>query len=453
MPAPLTERRPGSEIPLFKTEKPPSQRYVITGMGTINPAGRDVPSTIANFRTGGAFLSPTEKVLPEEDLKFTNIKVVGHVKGWDPIAELQHMGVTEKDLKQYSRVVQFALKATDEALADAGLLGEDRQLLPHIDRTLVGVRMGTGIGGAAHIARVFENLKKGGRRNINDVFLALIERVSTAVSMHYGAQAILETNSNACATGVMSLIGGVKDVMAGDADIMIVGAGDATVNLESLTIFETLRYALSKSSDVNAASLPGDKRRGGFVFSEGFGVYVIETLEHARKRGARIYAELLGWGATADAFHETAPNPDGEGLARAMQRATRNINPEVLGTAVVEVNAHGTGTVAGDPPEVKAVKSQFPEGNWGNVVYDAHKSRIGHTLGGAGTVELVSSVVALQDGVVSGTANLLQPMDELAGLCVPTQPTKKDPVVIIKNGSGFGGPNGSVALARPSDIR
>lgn len=429
----MTER----EGDLSSKEFDPKRRIVVTGIGMVTPLGLDTKSTWNNLVNGKSGIAPI-------DIEFTKIKVAGQIKNFDQVSALSEF-VLQKNLRRISRPSQLSTAAAIEALRNAGLLNGNK-LKDGIDPNRVGVRIGTGIGGANLITGVSERIKAGARVSPFDTLLVEPERVASVVSMSLGLKGPLAMPSAACATGNLAITDGYKDIMFGDADIMLVGGVESTIEQVILNLFDAVG-ALSHESDpekAQKASRPFDKTRNGFVMSEGAGILVLEEFEHAKKRGAKILAELIGYGNTADAGDDTAPS--GEGAERAIKEAMRKsggIPPEGL----IYINAHATSTPAGDPVEILAIKSVF--GGRKELAVSSTKGSTGHLMGGAGGVEAAFSVLALSEGILPPTVNLDSPMDEASGInLVPNEAQKRQPNTAINNGFGFGGFNSVTVFRR-----
>lgn len=366
-------------------ERESKPRIVITGMGAITNLGLDVKTFSKNIIEARSGISPIE-------LPYTGVKVAGKIHDFNPEVALEGLFKKSVDVKRMSRSVQFATAATKEALADAGLLGLDNKITDIVDENRIGTIIGTGIGGASNIVESERILAKGGRVNFTDLFSSEPERVASAVSMTFGLKGPVLMVSAACATGNAAVIHGAQQILLGEADMMVVGGAEACLHEVTLSLFESVRLAVTRNSDPLTASKPYNKESDGFVMSEGAGIFVIESLEHARIRGARIYAEVAGYGMTADAYHDTAPSVDGQ--VRAINLAMRNA--DIPKEKLIYINTHGTSTSTGDPAELTAIKKALPEQN---KVLSATKSMIGHKVGAAGAVEGIATIKALNDDI------------------------------------------------------
>jgi len=407
------------------------RRIVVTGMGMISPLGLDVKTSWQRLIAGETGIVPI-------DLPFVkNIKVAGEIgKKFDPNILLEGF-VLPKDLRRISTPARFALAAAIEACREARLL-DGKKLKDEIDPNKAGVGIGTGIGGGYNISEISERIKRGEECSPFDILNLLPDRIASVVAIKLGLKGPLAMPAAACATGNLAITFGY-DMIKRKADIMIVGGAEATIEHVGLNTFDGAK-ALSRETDPRKASRPFDKNRTGFVMSEGASVMVLEEREHALRRGAKILAEMVGYGNTSDAFHDTAPN--GEGAERAMEEAIEQMGglPE---SGLTYVHAHGTGTPMNDKTEIPVIK---------RVVYDRHKLKevavsstkgaTGHMIGAAGSTGAVFSVKAIVEGVLPPTINLEEPMDEAVGMdLVPNVARKAQPVIAINNSFGFGGFN------------
>lgn len=421
-------------------EKRPDKRYVVTGMGLVTPLGLSVAETWHNLKLGKSGISSI-------DLPHTNVKVAGVISGFDPEKELAHI-VSPRELKRLDSSVQYILKAIDEALKDAGLLGDDGKILPDIKRHRVGIQIGTGMGGMLHVVEVAKRMEEGARVWPYDLLQTLPERVATVASMKYGLQGRIEATIAACASGSVATIGGLEKLKLGEADYMVVGGTEGTIRSVTLRSFEAAG-ALSLERNPERASRPFDKKRTGFVMAEGAGSLVVERLTHARKRNARIYAEVIGYGNTADASHDTDPTV--EGATRCMRKALQGVPQRLRREGTFYINAHGTSTLPGDRNEPTAIKRLWQPDDYPRLVVSAPKSKLGHTMGAAGAVESVITIMALNEGVIDGTVNLDDPIDEVEGLHIPTQTEERSIDVALNNSFGFGGINSTIVFTRLRD--
>lgn len=420
------------------TEFARQRRIVVTGIGMVTPLGLDVNTTWENLKAGKSGITPIES-------KLTLIKVAGQVKDFDPASS----GViSTKELLRISRSSQMSVVAAFEALTNAGLLGQDKKLLPSINSELIGVKIGTGIGGATEIPEVSEKLKSGRRVSSLDSLRVEPERVASVVSMKFGLRGPLAAPTAACATGNIAITWGYQDIFSGEADIMVVGGVESMFNNEVTRALYDASRALSRDED-ERASRPFHKTRNGFVMSEGAGVLVLEDYAHAQKRGAKILAELVGCKNTADAESDTAPS--GEGAERAMRGALQKAG-HIAEKGTIYVNAHATSTPKGDEIEVNAIKRVLGHRDLRDIAVSSTKGATGHLMGGAGAVEAIICIKALGEGVIPPTINLDDPLEEGEGVnLVPIDAQVKKIDVAVNNGFGFGGINSTTIFAMPED--
>jgi len=375
------------------TELADSQRVVITGLGAITPLGLDVDSFFQGLLEGKNGISKVESFDTE---KFT-CKIGGEIKDFDATNYMD-----PKEARRNDRFVHFAFAATKQAVADAGL-NMDQE-----DPDRVGVFIGSGIGGMDTIEKNCIKLIEGGPRKVSPFMIpALISNMASGViGIELGAMGPNFSIVSACATGAHAIGESLKTLRLGEADVMIAGGSEATITSLSYAGFCSMKAMSTNNDDPEHASRPFDLNRDGFVMGEGAGVVVLETLEHAKKRGAKIHCELVGYGASCDANHITAPHPEGKGLIGAMKRALHSA--QLNTTDVGYINAHGTSTPYNDRFETMAVKTLFGE-HMKNVPMSSTKSMTGHLLGAAGGVESVACVRMLETGILAPTINYQEP--------------------------------------------
>jgi len=407
------------------------RRVVITGMGTVNPLANDVAGYWPALLEGRSGIAPLTLL----DAKDFRVQFGGEVKNFDPAVG----GHDPKSLRRMDRFSQFAMVASAEAIRDSGLDFSKE------DPYRCGVILGCGIGGLNTFEEGHSDFLQSGPRKIN--LLIIPKMIANAapgnISIHYGLMGVNTSVATACASAGNAVHDAMRAIRLGEADVIVSGGTEAAITPMGLGGFCSLR-ALSLRNDAPAkASRPFDQDRDGFVLSEGAGIVVLEEYEHAKKRGAHIYAELLGSGATSDAHHITAPHPEGKGAVRAMQNALRDaqVNPD----QVDYVNAHGTSTDLGDVAETNALKVAFGEHSR-KLLISSTKSMIGHLLGASGGVELIACVLSIRDGIVHPTINL----DAADPLCdldyVPNTARRHKVRVAISNSFGFGGHNACLAV-------
>lgn len=421
-------------------------RVVVTGIGVVTPLGNDLESTWQGILNGNGGITELDHTaiadrshLPKLSDYSLDVYVGGQLNpelDFGAYLEQNHPSFNRKDLKRMSRATQLSLTVTTQALIDAGILKEG-QIDPLIDAERFGSRIGTCVGGMDHIASVYERMTESQKRGFGfDALIAGLERVSTVPSMSFGAQGPTETPTAACATGSLAIIGAYKDIIAGDADIMITGGVDTSIDPIALKMFSAIN-ALTPSRDPKRASLPFDRDRSGFVMAEGGAVLILESEEHAKKRGAKIYAELAGYGTSSDADHDTRPH--GRGAKNSIRRAFQRAGLPDSGS--IYFNAHGTGTPEGDGKEIDAIREVLEElPGHPEFSVSSSKGDIGHTMGASGAVETAISLKALKEKVAPPTRGLQNPLEEGKEInLVPNDPQSQDIGMVIKENFGFGG--------------
>lgn len=362
-------------------------------------------------------------------------QIAAEVKNFDPLNYIE-----KKEVKKMARFIHLAIAASDEALKASGL-----KITPENDER-VGVHIGSGIGGFDIIEREHSALIEGGPRKISPFFIpsAIINLAAGQVSMRHGAKGPNEATATACTTSAHSVGDSFRIIQHGDADVMIAGGSEAAVTPMGVGGFGAMRALSTRNDAPEKASRPWDQARDGFVIGEGSGILILEELEHARKRGAPILAEIVGYGMSADAYHITQPAPEHEGGFRVMRNAVRDagVDPQVIGY----VNAHGTSTPIGDTLEAHAIRNFFGEHK---IAVSSTKSMTGHLLGGAGGLEAAITVLALRDQILPPTINLENPDPDTAGMdLVPNQARKTKIEYAMSNSFGFGGTNGALLFRR-----
>ncbi|HKW46443.1 MAG TPA: beta-ketoacyl-ACP synthase II [Gemmatimonadaceae bacterium] len=412
------------------------RRVVVTGLGAITPVGNDVAATWRALVEGVPGAGPITKF----DASKFPVRFACEVKGFDP---LQYMD--RKEAKRADPYAQYALAGSAQAMADAGLTDPGMY-----DPDRVGVILGSGIGGLKSFEEQHDTYRERGPSKISPFFIPMFiaDIAAGLVSMRYNAKGPNYATISACATSAHAIGDAFRTIQYGDADIVITGGSEATVTPMAIGGFANMKALSERNDTPETASRPFDKTRDGFVMGEGSGVVVLEDYEHAKKRGVRIYAEIVGYGATGDAYHLTAPAPDGEGAQRAMRRALADakLRPE----DVDYINAHGTSTPANDLNETKAIKAVF-----GDVAAEVNvsstKSMTGHMLGAAGAVEFIICTLAVRDCVVPPTINYEHPDPDLDLNYTPNRAVRRDVEVALSNSFGFGGHNVTLAVRRFRD--
>ncbi len=410
------------------------QRVVVTGLGTINPCGQDVASTWRSLLDGRSGIGPITRF----DASQFAVRIAGEVKEFDPTQRID-----ERDAKRVGRFANLALWAADEAMSHAGFVRGE--VWPDPDR--FGVYLGSGVGGLPELVEGAFTVRDEGPRRLSPFVLprSLVNLAAGQVAIRYTARGPSLCVSTACASANQSIGEAWSLLRTGEVDVVLAGGCEASISPLGIGGFMAMK-ALSRRNDAPIeASRPFDRERDGFVMGEGAGVLVLERLEHAQARGAHILAEIVGFGASTDAYHITSPSEDGQGAARAMERALRSagLAPE----AVQHINAHGTGTAANDRIETVAIRRLFGA-HAEKIAISATKSLTGHLLGAAGGLEAIATVMALQTGVVPGTANLTNPDPECDLDYVTEGARRCRPAVALSNGFGFGGTNTALAFRR-----
>ncbi|MBV7273267.1 beta-ketoacyl-ACP synthase II [Clostridiaceae bacterium UIB06] len=410
------------------------KRVVITGLGAITPVGNDVSSFWNNIKNG----VPGIDFIKSFDTEGFKVKLAAEVKDFDPLKYIE-----KKEAKRMDTFCQFALASAIQAVENSKLDVEN------VEKERFGVIVGSGIGGIGTIEKEQTKLLEKGPGRVQPLFIPMIISNMAAgnIAIKFGARGICTTVVTACATGT-NCIGEAFHAIKNDlADIMIAGGTEASITPLSVAGFTSLT-ALSKSADPKRASIPFDKERDGFVMGEGSGILVLESLEHAQKRGATIYAEVVGYGSTCDAYHITSPDPDGEGAARAMQIA---INEAGIDKEEVSyINAHGTSTPVNDKFETGAIKRVFGE-SASNIPISSTKSMTGHLLGAAGAIEAIVCVKALEEGFVPPTVGYEVPDEECDLDYVPNAGRTAELKYAMSNSLGFGGHNAVILLKKWSE--
>jgi 3-oxoacyl-[acyl-carrier-protein] synthase II len=408
------------------------RRVVVTGLGIISPVGNGVPEAWKNILAGNSGIT---RITRFDASAFTS-QIAGEVKGFDPAQVL-----SVKEARRFDTFIHYGLAAAIEAIKDSGLDFDREQ------REQVGVCIGSGIGGLPLIEETHKTVLASGPRKISPFFIpgSIINLIAGQLSIMYGLKGPNLALVTACTTANHCIGDAGRLIEYGDADVMVAGGSEACISPLGLGGFCAARALSTRNDDPAAASRPWDKDRDGFVLGEGSGVLVLEEFEHARKRGAKVYCELSGYGMSADAHHITAPCEDGEGAVRCMNNALRNAG--LNRDQVNYINAHGTSTPLGDVAETVAVKNCF--GDYARkLAISSTKSMTGHLLGAAGGVEAVFSALAVREQVAPPTINLTQPDPECDLDYVPNAARKMTIDVAVSNSFGFGGTNGSLVFRR-----
>ena len=406
------------------------ETIVATGLGAITPLGLDVPSTwqaVTEGRSGVGRIT----LFDPSDIK---AQIAAEVKNYNPTDYFP-----AKEARRYDRYIQFALIAADEAMKDSGL----EITSENADR--IGVISGTGIGGIGTLVKENDLMREKGPTRVSPFFIPMIlaDTAPGLIAIKHGAKGPNMVITSACASSANAIGEALRIIRSGDADAIIVGGSEASVFLLALAGFSTMQATSRRNSDPERACRPFDADRDGFLPGEGAAFMVIERLSHAKARGANIYGEIAGYGATADAFHITAPASDGEGAARAMKHALDDAG--ISPSDVDYVNAHGTSTPLNDPMETKAIKIVFGDRAY-QIPISATKSMMGHLLGAAGAAEAIVSLKTIETGVITPTINYETPDPECDLDYVPNTAREADVRVVLSNSFGFGGHNASLVF-------
>lgn len=408
-----------------------SRRVVVTGLGAITPIGNNVEAFWNGLKEKKVGIGP----ITYFDTADYKAKLAGEVKDFDP-----KQYIDPKAAKRMEKFCQFAVCAAKEAIEDAGLNMEQE------DPFRVGVSVGSGIGSLQSVEREYSKMLQKGPNRVNPLLVPLMISNMAAgnVSIQFGMRGKCINVVTACATGTHSIGEAFRTIQYGDADVMIAGGTEASITPIGVAGFSALT-ALSTSEDPMRASIPFDKDRNGFVMGEGAGIVVLESLEHAQARGAKIYAELAGYGATGDAYHITSPAEDGSGAAKAMEMAIADagLKPE----DVDYINAHGTSTHHNDLFETKAIKLALGD-HAGNVKINSTKSMIGHLLGAAGGVEFITCVKSIEEGFVHATAGLQEEDPECDLDYTKGEGVSMNVNCALSNSLGFGGHNATLLVKK-----
>jgi len=410
-----------------------TRRVVVTGLGTLTPLANDFPKTWDRLIRGESGIAPVTAF----DTTGYDCRIAGEVRNFDPATAFKN----PKDVRRTDRYTHLAMAAAGEAWRDAGL----EQASIDLDRA--GVLVGSGIGGLRTLEEQHTILKDRGPKKVSPFMIPMmINNIASGhISMHFGLRGPNFAIVSACATATHSIGEGWRLIRESEADLIIAGGSEAAVVGLGLSGFGAMKALSTRNDEPTRASRPFDKGRDGFVLSEGAGVIVLEEYNHAKKRNARIYGEILGYGATADAYHLTAPAPEGAGAARAMRIALQHakINPE----QVDYINAHGTSTPQGDICETQAIKAVLGA-HAKKVAVSSTKSSLGHHLGAAGSVELAICLKALETNLLPATFYLEDPDPDCDLDYIPQKPREQKANIVMNNSFGFGGHNACIVASR-----
>ncbi len=408
------------------------RRVVVTGIGMITPVGLDTESSWQGLIKGKSGIGP----ITQFDDKAIPTQIAGEIHGFDPEKYIE-----PKEIKKMDRFIHLAIAASQMAMDDSGL-----KITPE-NAERAGVMVSAGMGGLPAIERVHDAYRDKGFRRITPFFIpmTIINEAAGILSIRYGAKGPNISIVTACATGTHSIGEAFKIIQRSDADIMIAGGTESCICPLGVGGFNAMKALSTRNEEPEKASRPFDATRDGFIMGEGSGIVVLEDMESALKRGARIYAEVVGYGASGDAYHITSPAPNGEGAARCMAAAMKDagVSPADMGY----INAHGTSTKYGDELETMAIKTVFGDRAY-KVPVSSTKSMTGHLLGAAGGVEAVVTILALDRGVLPPTINLEHPDPECDLDYIPHTARKTQADVAMSNSFGFGGTNGCLVFRR-----
>jgi 3-oxoacyl-[acyl-carrier-protein] synthase II len=417
----------------MKVSVVPSHRVVVTGMGVISPIGNTLEEFWTHAKAGVSGITRVSRFDPSG---FAS-QIVGEVKGFDPSRYME-----KKEARRMDPVQQYAMAGAQQAFDQSGLNSES--LRPE----KAGVVVGSGIGGIETFEKQHAILLNQGPDRVSPFFIPMmiIDLCAGLISMRFNFKGPNYATVSACSSGAHAIADAFKIIQRGEADLMITGGSEASITPAALAGFCSARALSTRNQQPDKASRPFDKERDGFVMAEGSGIMILESLEHARNRGAKILAEIAGVGCTADAYHITAPAPGGEGAVRAMRLALEDggLTPD----SVDYINAHGTSTDLNDATETQAIKTVFGE-RAGRIPVSSTKSMIGHLLGAGGAVELIATIMSIQEGVLHPTINYEFPDPACDLDYVPNQMRSVDVRVAISNSFGFGGHNICIAVKKP----
>jgi beta-ketoacyl-acyl-carrier-protein synthase II len=409
------------------------KRVVVTGLGTVSPVGGTTPEFWASIVAGKSGASRITRFDPAG----FDTQIAAEVKGFNPDAYLD-----KKDVRRTDLFVQFGLAASLEAVKSAGLADPNG-----LDLDRAGVIVGSGVGGIATLEEQHSNLIEKGPGRVSPFFIPMMiaDMAAGMISIRLGYRGPNFAAVSACASGAHAIGEAFRILAKGEADLIVTGGTEAAITPLSIGGFASMKAMSTRNDAPERASRPFDRGRDGFVMGEGAGIAVLEALDHAKSRGAPILAEVMGYGATADAHHMTAPSPAGEGAARAMQLALKEagLRPE----SVDYINAHGTSTPMNDKYETMAVKTVFGAHAY-ELAMSSTKSMTGHLLGAAGGIEFNIAVLAIRDGILPPTINYEDPDPECDLDCVPNQSRRAEVSVVMSNSLGFGGHNVALLVKR-----
>jgi 3-oxoacyl-[acyl-carrier-protein] synthase II len=409
------------------------RRVVITGLGTLNPVGNDVPTFWAGLVAGRSGAGP----ITIYDASDQDVRIAAEVKGFDPVALFG-----PKQVKRSDRFTQLCMAAADEAIADAGLTFQQNS-----DNQHVAVIIGTGIGGVGTLLEGYDTMRARGSRRVSALMVPMMMPNAGAgeLAIRYGLHGLAMSLNSACATGTNAIGESAERIRRGAAEIVICGGGESVMHPLTAAALSNMGAVSRRNDDPERASRPFDADRDGFVIGEGAGVLVLESLEHAQRRGAHIHAEVIGYGSSCDAFHITAPDEEGIGAARSMQAALDDAG--LPPTEIDYINAHGTSTPLNDPIETRAIHSVFGKHAY-KVPISSTKSMVGHLMGAAGAVEAIVCAKTLETGIIHPTINYETPDPECDLDYVPNVARETHPQTVLSNSFGFGGHNATLIFRK-----
>lgn len=408
------------------------KKVVITGIGTVNSIAKNCEEFVKGLKDMKIGIDK----ITQFDTTDHKVKIAAEIKDFDPQKYLD-----KKTAKRYDRFLQLAIAASDEAIKDSGLENDGEW------KENAAVIIGSGIGGFKTLYHEFHVMEKKGPKFVSPFLIPMMiaDMASGVVSIKYQLKGPNFTTVSACASAVHSIISSVMLIKSGEVDVAITGGSEAVIDPMPIAAFANMTALSQRNDEPQKASRPFDKERDGFVMGEGAGVLVLESEEHAKARGAKIYGYIAGYGMTGDAYHISQTDPEGTGAARAIKNALdmAKIDP----SEVDLINCHATSTPVGDKSEVRAIRNVFGK-NATNPIMQSTKTLIGHSLGAAGAVELIASILESQNGFAHGMPNLDNPDEEMKDLNIPKETKNQRIDVVLKNSFGFGGHNASLIFVR-----
>ena len=416
------------------------RRVVVTGLGLVTPVGNTVESTWSALMAGRSGVGYINKF----DTEKFSVRIAAEVKDFDPLSFIE-----KKEARKMGAFIHYAIAASDEAVYNSRLVGRGEKLKEEVSER-VGTYISSGIGDFWAIEREHSKLLEEGPHRVSPFFIpsAIVNLAAGQVSIRFGAKGPNSATATACSAGAHAIGDSFKIIQRDDADVMICGGAESAITPMSVAGFAAMRAMSTRNDDPTRASRPFERDRDGFVIGEGAGIMVLEELEFARRRGARIYAELVGYGMTADAFHITMPDETASGPSRVMKMAMRDAGVEPR--EIEYINAHGTSTPYNDKFETLAIKKTFDEHAY-KLAVSSTKSMTGHLLGAAGGIEAVFSVLAITEGKLPPTINYVNPDPECDLDYVPNEPREANIRYALSNNFGFGGTNAALLFRRYSE--